>query len=73
MLHLLATDDISRELFLRDTAAALVQVGAPAGAAECIRPQSLASKEAISQARDVLREKLTGQLALHVHNIFAMF
>ena len=73
LLQLLATDDDFRELFLRDTTAALVQVGAPAAAAECIRPQALASKEAISAARNALREKLTGELSLSIHNIFAMF
>lgn len=73
LLQLLATDDAFRELFLRDTSAAMVQVGAPAAAAECIRPKALASKEAIAQARNVLREKLTGELSLSIHNIFAMF
>ena len=63
LLDKLSSDDKFRDLFKKDTAAALKQVGAPPEAAGCCNPKKLPSKDAIKKARDVLRSQLTSKLA----------
>lgn len=70
LLDLLSSDDAFRALFANDAHAALLQAGlsdAEADAAlvgdSCLRPETLASKEEISAARDALLESMTSQTA----------
>ncbi|MCB5168349.1 NHLP-related RiPP peptide [Streptomyces bambusae] len=66
LLDLLATDDAFRELFRQDRHAALVRAGyempeeelRAASSFWCLMVDRLASKEAIAEARDQLRDHL---------------
>ena len=62
LLDRLATDDVFRELYKRDTRAALRAVGVPEAAAMCIATKNLASKETFVAARDALFAQLSSTL-----------
>jgi putative modified peptide len=70
LLDLLATDDSFRELFERNPEAAFERLGYPPtpGQLECCKPRKLASKEAIEQSRDEMREKLLLGALTHIPN-----
>jgi putative modified peptide len=66
LLDLLATDDSFRDLFARNPEAAFERMGYPPtpGQLECCKPGKLASKEAIEQTRDEMRQSMMlGSLA----------
>lgn len=71
LLDLLSSDDAFRELFIADPAAALVQAGHVADAAELallrqqLSVQSLAAKEVVAAARQEIRASLTCGMAMH--------
>ena len=67
----LATDDVFRELFRRDTPAALRAIGVPEAAAACVATRNLASKETFAAAREAMCRQLTGTLDLQVHLLAA--
>ena len=71
LLDKLSSDDTFREQFQKDPAAALKSIGADQAAAECMSVKQLASKEAITNARDALHAQLTATLALTVHDLNA--
>ena len=62
LLDKLSTDDVFRDLFQNDSAAALKQVGAPEGCAACLTVTKLASKDAIKATKHALLGQLTGTL-----------
>jgi putative modified peptide len=67
LLTKLGSDDVFRELFQEDPAAALKQVGAPdpEGSALCLKVPKLADKEAIKAAHTALTTQLSAQLMQH--------
>ena len=64
LLDRLATDDLFRELYQRDTPAALRAVGVPEEAAACIATRKLSSKETFAAARDAMFAQLNGSIPL---------
>lgn len=73
LLHLLSTDDAVRTSFQSDPVGTILQhTGADiASKGECCRVTSLASKDAIAQARATLFERLTTAMAQNVHELDA--
>jgi putative modified peptide len=63
LLDKLGSDEQFRADFQDDPEAAMLQLGAPADFVYggCMRPKPLASKEAISRARELLRDTLLGK------------
>lgn len=63
LLDKLGTDDAFRELWSKDTAAALKSIDIPEAAAACfVNATSLASKEKLQGSRAALQKRLTGRL-----------
>ena len=66
LLDKLGSDDAFRDLFTKNPAAALKQVGAPEpeACAGCMKVTNLASKDAIKASRQALTTQLAGKLNL---------
>ncbi|MEO8670368.1 MAG: NHLP-related RiPP peptide [Tahibacter sp.] len=72
LLDALSSDDRFRDLFSRDPAAAMEELGLPAAFATCCaKTKTLASKEAIRSSRAVLEAQLLGTLAHNPHSLDA--
>ena len=63
LLDKLGNDDAFRELWTKDTGAALESIGIPKAAAACFgQVKSLASKDKLASSRATLQKQLTGLL-----------
>lgn len=73
LLDKLGSDDGFRDLFDKNPAKAMQQIGAPKDfdCGECKRPQPLASKDQFKRSRDAFRKTLVGNSTLSVFTLEA--
>ena len=72
LLDKLSSDDEFRALLLKDPAAALKQIGAPAELAQCFAQcKRLADPQTLKSSRTAIQKQLGGTLDAHIHDLRA--